>query len=289
MQVGVLYCDLLALPEAQQQLEQALALAHEIGSWHWMRKVAGLLAPVYLLQQDHTSAEAVLTAALEPDAPMQTIGQRLIWAARADLALARADPGTALEITERLIASASNLSDKYVIPRLWKLRGEAQASLGRRAEAETMLRASQEAAQAQRLRPLLWRICVALGKLSQAQGLHEEAEQALATAWAVIEELAAEVPDEQLRAHFVAQATTMLSRKRSLTSGRTARQDYGGLTAREVEVLRLLATGLTDAQIAEQLVLSLYTIHAHLRTIYSKLGVTSRSAATRYAFEHRLV
>ncbi len=62
-----------------------------------------------------------------------------------------------------------------------------------------------------------------------------------------------------------------------------------GLTAREVEVLLLLATGLTDAQIAEQLVLSLHTIHAHLRTIYSKLGVTSRSAATRYAFEHQLV
>ena len=62
-----------------------------------------------------------------------------------------------------------------------------------------------------------------------------------------------------------------------------------GLSARELEVLRLLATGLTDAQIAEQLVLSLHTIHAHLRTIYSKLGVTSRSAATRYAFEHQLV
>jgi len=62
-----------------------------------------------------------------------------------------------------------------------------------------------------------------------------------------------------------------------------------GLSARELEVLRLLATGLTDAQIAEQLVLSLHTIHAHLRTIYSKLGVTSRSAATRYAFEHQLM
>jgi predicted ATPase/class 3 adenylate cyclase/DNA-binding CsgD family transcriptional regulator len=62
-----------------------------------------------------------------------------------------------------------------------------------------------------------------------------------------------------------------------------------GLTVRELDVLRLLAQGLTDAQIAEQLVLSLHTIHAHLRTIYSKLGVTSRSAATRYAFEHQLV
>jgi len=46
---------------------------------------------------------------------------------------------------------------------------------------------------------------------------------------------------------------------------------------------------LTDAQIAEQLGLSLHTVHAHLRPIYSKLGVTSRSAATRFAMEHHLV
>lgn len=54
-------------------------------------------------------------------------------------------------------------------------------------------------------------------------------------------------------------------------------------------MLRLLAMGLTDAQIAEQLVLRLHTVHAQLRTIYNKLGVTSRSAATRYAVEHQLV
>ena len=61
------------------------------------------------------------------------------------------------------------------------------------------------------------------------------------------------------------------------------------LTAREVEVLRLLAQGLTSAQIAEQLVLSLLTVNTHVRSIYSKLGVTSRSAATRWAIEHKLV
>jgi predicted ATPase/DNA-binding NarL/FixJ family response regulator len=61
------------------------------------------------------------------------------------------------------------------------------------------------------------------------------------------------------------------------------------LTAREVEVLRLVAQGLTDSQVAEQLVLSQRTIHSHLRSIYSKLGITSRSAATRYAFEQKLV
>lgn len=61
-----------------------------------------------------------------------------------------------------------------------------------------------------------------------------------------------------------------------------------GLTAREVEVLGLLAGGLSDLQIAEKLVLSPHTVHAHISSIYSKLGITSRSTATRYAIEHHL-
>ena len=62
-----------------------------------------------------------------------------------------------------------------------------------------------------------------------------------------------------------------------------------GLTGREVEVLRLLAQGLTDAQIAEQLVISPRTVNTHLKTIYGKIQVSSRSAATRYAFEQHLI
>jgi DNA-binding NarL/FixJ family response regulator len=54
-------------------------------------------------------------------------------------------------------------------------------------------------------------------------------------------------------------------------------------------VLLLLAQGLTSAQIAEQLTLSVLTVNTHVRSIYSKLGVTSRSAATRWAIEHHLV
>jgi len=64
------------------------------------------------------------------------------------------------------------------------------------------------------------------------------------------------------------------------------RDPQGILSAREVEVLRLVAQGLSDADIAAQLFLSRHTVNAHLRNIYSKLGVTSRSAATRYAIDH---
>ena len=60
------------------------------------------------------------------------------------------------------------------------------------------------------------------------------------------------------------------------------------LTERELEVLRLLAAGLTYTEIAEQLTLSFHTVHAHARAIYSKLGVTSRSHAARLAIQHGL-
>jgi non-specific serine/threonine protein kinase len=61
-----------------------------------------------------------------------------------------------------------------------------------------------------------------------------------------------------------------------------------GLTPREIEVLRLVAQGLTNAQVARELVVTSRTVNAHLTAIYAKLGVTSRSGAIRYAVERRL-
>jgi len=62
-----------------------------------------------------------------------------------------------------------------------------------------------------------------------------------------------------------------------------------GLTAREVEVLRLVAQGLRNAEIADHLIISLLTVKAHVRSLYNKLGISSRAAATRYAIEHHLL
>jgi DNA-binding CsgD family transcriptional regulator/tetratricopeptide (TPR) repeat protein len=62
-----------------------------------------------------------------------------------------------------------------------------------------------------------------------------------------------------------------------------------GLTAREVEVLQHAAQGLTYAEIAEQLIISVRTVDAHLRSVYRKLGVTSRTEATRFARDHQLL
>jgi DNA-binding NarL/FixJ family response regulator len=61
------------------------------------------------------------------------------------------------------------------------------------------------------------------------------------------------------------------------------------LTSREVDVTKLVAAGLTNREIADRLGLSSRTIDAHLRSVFAKIGVRSRSAATRYAVEHGLV
>ena len=66
-------------------------------------------------------------------------------------------------------------------------------------------------------------------------------------------------------------------------------RDPNALTPRETEVLHLVAAGLSDAQVAAKLVISRRTVSTHLTAIYGKLGVTSRSAATRYALDHHLI
>ena len=62
-----------------------------------------------------------------------------------------------------------------------------------------------------------------------------------------------------------------------------------GLTAREVEVLRLVAIGKSNPAIATELVLSEKTVARHLSNIFGKIDVSSRTAAAAYAFEHRLL
>jgi len=69
----------------------------------------------------------------------------------------------------------------------------------------------------------------------------------------------------------------------------TTRPSAGGLTARELQVLRLLAKGMTNRSIADELVLAVKTVDRHVSNILSKLGVSSRSAATAYAYEHDLI
>ena len=62
-----------------------------------------------------------------------------------------------------------------------------------------------------------------------------------------------------------------------------------GLTAREVEVLRLIAVGKTNRDIAAMLVISEGTVERHITNLYSKIGATNRAEATSYAHRHQLL
>jgi tetratricopeptide (TPR) repeat protein len=134
---------------------------------------------------------------------MDTLGKRYCWVRRAELALAQDDPALALEITERLIASAPGMSAGRVITYLWKLKGEALAVMGSTDEAESSLRAAIENAQATEERFLLWRVHASLAPLYRTMGHQEAAEKEFSRARALIEELAATVPDEALKSSFL--------------------------------------------------------------------------------------
>ncbi len=102
-------------------------------------------------------------------------------------------------------------------------------------------------------------------------GEADAGEQELRAARAVFEQLGA--------AGDAAAASSLLAESGSLP---------GGLTVREAEVLRLVASGKTNRDIAVELVLSPHTVGRHLQNIFAKLGVSTRAAATAYAFEHGL-
>jgi DNA-binding NarL/FixJ family response regulator len=63
----------------------------------------------------------------------------------------------------------------------------------------------------------------------------------------------------------------------------------GGLTKREIEILRCVAAGATNKQVAEQICISEKTVARHLANLYAKLGVSSRTAAVAWAHENNVV
>ena len=79
-----------------------------------------------------------------------------------------------------------------------------------------------------------------------------------------------------------------LARVQALSQTKAAKK-AGGLTAREVQLLRLVAAGKTNRAIAAELVLSERTVDRHVSNTFTKLGVSSRAAATAYAYQHQLI
>jgi DNA-binding CsgD family transcriptional regulator len=146
--------------------------------------------------------------------------------------------------------------------------GDATAALGALRQAYLGWRELEMPHDAARAR-------VRIGVACQALGDHDAADLEMDAARAVFERLGARPDLEEL------------ARLAAATVERPARP--GGLTERECEVLRQVAAGKTDRQIATALVISEHTVGRHLQNIFRKLGLSSRAAATAYAYDHGLV
>lgn len=176
-----------------------------------------------------------------------------------------------------------------MIPRLWHLRSEALVALSKMEEAQAVLCSARDAALRQGARPLLWRICVTLGKCYRTQASRKRAAEAFALGRTTLEELASTLADHDLRATFLRQASTHLPPLRQSSPHHTLRQAFGGLTEREREVAVLVAQGKSTRAIADELIVSERTIEKHVEGIMSKLGFTSRVQIAAWVLEKDLL
>jgi DNA-binding CsgD family transcriptional regulator len=188
------------------------------------------------------------------------------------------DLGTARQCAERGLRQATEPRQPLALLRAHRLASEVETAAGRTAEAaahldEALALVGACAAPYERALTFL-----ALAELRATTGKTSEARAALDEVRAICVPLNAALP--------LAQVDALLSR---LTAALSAGDLPAGLSVRELEVLRLVADGLTDAEVAHRLSISPRTVGQHLRSVYNKIGVPSRAAATRYAVEHGLV
>ncbi len=194
---------------------------------------------------------------------------------------AAGDASAAQRHAEAALAHATEPRQPLVLLAARRMLGELATEAGHPTEAAAHLDAALVLAEAcaapyERALTLL-----ALAELRAATGERDELARLLGEARAILEPLEARPT--------LARADALAARLVAAPAVATPVSTLPfGLTAREVEVLRLVAQGLSDAQMAERLFLSPYTVKAHLRSIYNKLGVPSRTAAARLATEHGL-
>lgn len=190
-----------------------------------------------------------------------------------EIVLARGDLAAARDAAEELLRIAAELNtpflhalSSYATGSVHLAEGEARAALAALRLGSAGWSGLEAPYEAARARVLIGLACRALGD-------EDSAEMEFDAARSVMQQVDA-VP-ELIRIE-------QLSRT-------TARRTVGGLTEREVQVLKLVATGKTNRAIASELVISEKTVAAHVRNIFTKLGLSTRSAATAYAYEHDLV
>jgi predicted ATPase/DNA-binding CsgD family transcriptional regulator len=234
--------------------------------------------------QDWSRAEEVLEEALERCRRLgNSWGLGVTLGKLGDVAQARGDEARAAAFYRESLEHWQSQADELGGVQI--LTGLAHLVIGRQPEAAIRLFA---AAQEIQTRTGLIPAPTLRAKSEQALAAARAAlgEEAFAEAWAA----GGEMPPEAVVAEAHSVTVEADRRAQSGPVARPSAPEYpAGLTAREVEVLRLVAGGMSNAQIAQELYLSPRTVSTHLTSIYHKLGIASRAAAARFASEHNLL
>jgi ATP/maltotriose-dependent transcriptional regulator MalT len=207
---------------------------------------------------------------------MDEVGARALLARVAletgehELALERARGAVALAARSAMTRAHSGALARTVL-------GATLVAMGRAAEAEAILADAVRDVRSMREPFVLAELLLALARARHALGRPAEAARSLAEAEAIIDAM----PDPSDLRRDLREATRRIARK--------GVQPGEDLTARELDVLRLVATGLSTREAADRLFVSFNTVHTHLRTIYQKLGVGSRAEAIARASEMGLI
>jgi ATP/maltotriose-dependent transcriptional regulator MalT len=213
------------------------------------------------------------------------------------LALDGGDPAAAADAAERALRRAPAGARLDQVPAL-ELLVRARSALGD-LDAATEAYAELERAAAELGTPYVrGRAQRAAGGLAAARGDQEGARRAFEDAVDLLSESAAAYEEALARLELAA-ALAALGREQAAVGEREAgtaalaklgarvpaaeRGALAELTPRELEILRLVAQGLNDAEIAQRLVLSQHTVHRHVANVRTKLRLPSRTAAVAYA------
>ncbi len=198
------------------------------------------------------------------------VGRSQVLAAAVEVLLAGDDLETAALVADELVEVARAFGCLPLRAMADTSRGTVLLAQGSYAEALTAVRSALQTWLSLHAPYQVARTRVLIAQCLRGLDDEESAVRELTEARSAFAALGA-VPDERAADQLV---------------GRTA---PAGMTEREVEVLRLVASGKSNPEIAAVLVLSEKTVARHLSNIFTKLGVTSRTAAAAYAFENRLV